>query len=506
MNTDKTMTCRRFSELLDELLAGTLSDASRRRMEEHAAACESCATTLRDARRALDAVTPHIDIALPEGFSERLVDAARRRLAEEPADAARQTAPDTASPDTAADASAAKESPIPTAAADRAAMCRNVSTPEQTTGRPAESAPEPCAPHRRPARRIIRLLSGAMAAAVLVIAALTLGLNTPARAARNNFAQAVVAMEGVRSIRIELRIRTDEDEHFDYTNPLDEPVPHTLEAIYTPQLLWRIEKPGRKALYDGRHTYLWFDALAEGEILPYSPGVAGMLYLLIDPGQLLSFEEQLTRSHDGSRYTLHHEGDTLRLTVHSPAQGDFSQSGYMRNASVAESDTRREYRFDAASGRLLGASITFLAADGRERTLLEIDRIEYDAPLDAAELTALPEGITWRDQTQTGATASRLAGIDATEAARLILNAFATWDSAILDEALSEYGARARVLLRSRYAGATVVECSAPVRSGTYPGLFVPCRLRMADGTTEKLHLALRNDNAQQRWVVDGGL
>lgn len=473
MKTDKTMTCRRFSELLDELLAGTLSDASRRSMEEHAAACDSCATTLRDAQRALDAVTPHIDIALPEGFRERLVDAARRRLAEQGGE-----------PGQAASAISG-----PAAAADR----NKAAAPGQPR-------------HRRPARRIIRLLSGAMAAAVLVIAALTLGLNTPARAARNNFAQAVVAMEGVRSIRIELRIRTDEDEHFDYTNPLDEPVPHTLETIYTPQLLWRIEKPGRKALYDGRHTYLWFDALAEGEILPYSPGVAGMLYLLIDPGQLLSFEEQLTRSHDGSRYTLHREGDTLRLTVHSPAQGDFSQSGYMRNASVAESDTRREYRFDAASGRLLGASITFLSADGRERTLLEIDRIEYDAPLDAAELTALPEGITWRDQTQTEATASRLAGIDAGRAARLILDAFATWDSAILDEALSEYGARARVLLRSRYAGATVVECSAPVRSGNYPGLFIPCRLRMADGTTEKLHLALRNDNAQQRWVVDGGL
>lgn len=473
MNTDKTMTCRRFREQLDELLAGTLSDASRRSMEEHAAACEACAAALRDARRALDAVTPHIDIALPEGFRERLVEAARRRLAEQGGE-----------PGQAASAISG-----PAAAADR----NKAAAPGQPR-------------HRRPARRIIRLLSGAMAAAVLVIAALTLGLNTPARAARNNFAQAVVAMEGVRSIRIELRIRTDEDEHFDYTNPLDEPVPHTLETIYTPQLLWRIEKPGRKALYDGRHTYLWFDALAEGEILPYSPGVAGMLYLLIDPGQLLSFEEQLTRSHDGSRYTLHREGDTLRLTVHSPAQGDFSQSGYMRNASVAESDTRREYRFDAASGRLLGGSITFLSADGRERTLLEIDRIEYDAPLDAAELTALPEGITWRDQTQTEATASRLAGIDATEAARLILDAFATWDSAILDEALSAYGARARQLLRNRYAGATVVECSAPVRSGNYPGLFIPCRLRMADGTTEKLHLALRNDNAQQRWVVDGGL
>lgn len=51
MKTDKTMTCRRFREQLDELLAGTLSDAERRSMEEHAAACEACAAALRDARR-----------------------------------------------------------------------------------------------------------------------------------------------------------------------------------------------------------------------------------------------------------------------------------------------------------------------------------------------------------------------------------------------------------------------------------------------------------------------
>ena len=67
MKTDKTMTCRRFREQLDELLAGTLSDAERRSMEEHAAACEACAAALRDARRALDAATPHIEITPPAG-------------------------------------------------------------------------------------------------------------------------------------------------------------------------------------------------------------------------------------------------------------------------------------------------------------------------------------------------------------------------------------------------------------------------------------------------------
>ena len=91
----------------------------------------------------------------------------------------------------------------------------------------------------------------------------------------------------------------------------------------------------------------------------------------------------------------------------------------------------------------------------RERALLEIDRITYDAPLDTATLTVLPEGINWTDQTR-NTPSPRLTGIDAKEAARLILAAFATWDNEILDEALRSYGAHARKLLQSRLTPALV--------------------------------------------------
>ena len=129
------------------------------------------------------------------------------------------------------------------------------------------TAPQP--PVRRaPRRRLVGLLSGIVSAAAVVIVALTFGLNTPARAARNRLTQAIASMEGLHSIRIELRIRTPEAENFDYIDPLEEFVPHTLEAIYTPRLLWRVEKPGRKALYDGEHTYLWYDSLNDGLIQP----------------------------------------------------------------------------------------------------------------------------------------------------------------------------------------------------------------------------------------------
>lgn len=439
------MNCQEFHKIIPDLLAGTLSPEDLSTAHEHLTTCPACAETLRSARETLRSVTPRFEPSVPEGLEARLLDAVHRQTS-------------------------------------------------------ASKAPE----RRRPRRRLAGILSGVVSAAAVVIVALTFGLNTPARAARNRLTQAIASMEGVRSIRIELRIRTSEQENFDYIDPHLEFVPHTLEAIYTPRLLWRVEKPDRKVLYDGLRTYLWYDSLNDGLIQPYSPDAIGLLNLLIDPSQLLELERQLTRAHTGARYELHREAEVLYLKVISPAQGDFSQSDYERNTSIIESNTRREYRFDALNGRLLGARVTLLAEEG-ERTLLEIDRITYDAPLDTASLTALPEGINWTDQTR-NTPSPRLTGIDAMQAARLILTAFTTWDTSILDEALRSYGAHARELLQSRYAGATVEHLSKPVRSGKYPGWFIPCTLRMGDGSRERIRLALRNDNSAGSWVVDGGL
>lgn len=438
------MNCQEFHKMIPDLLAGTLSPEELTTAREHLTSCPACAEALRTARETLRSVTPRFEPSVPEGLEARLLDAVHRRA-----------------------------------------------TVSKT-------------PERRPRRRLVGLLSGVVSAAAVVIVVLTFGLNTPARAARNRLTQAIASMEGLRSIRIKLRIRTSEQENFDYIDPHREFVPHTLEAIYSPRLLWRVEKPGRKALYDGEHTYLWFDSLNDGLIQPYAPDAIGMLNLLIDPSQLLELERQLTRAHTDARYELRREAEVLYLTVISPAQGDFSQSDHERNTSIIESNTRREYRFDALNGRLLGARVTLLAEEG-ERALLEIDRITYDAPLDTATLTVLPEGINWTDQTR-NTPSPRLTGIDAKEAARLILAAFATWDNEILDEALRSYGAHARELLQSRYAGATVERLSEPVRSGKYPGWFIPCTLRMGDGSRERIRLALRNDNSAGSWVVDGGL
>ena len=44
------------------------------------------------------------------------------------------------------------------------------------------------------------------------------------------------------------------------------------------------------------------------------------------------------------------------------------------------------------------------------------------------------------------------------------------------------------------------------VKSGLYPGRFVKCKVVLPNGKKETLTLALRNDNKQGVWLVDGGL
>ncbi len=44
-----------------------------------------------------------------------------------------------------------------------------------------------------------------------------------------------------------------------------------------------------------------------------------------------------------------------------------------------------------------------------------------------------------------------------------------------------------------------------PFRSGDYPGVYVPYKVRFSAGVREH-NLALRNDNPQNRWVYHGGI
>lgn len=436
------MSCRKFRRMWPQMVAGEIEQGRLAELETHRVACPACADYDRQMREALQSVTPTHAPALPEGFDERL----HARLRE-----------------------------------------RHM---------------------RRPAPRRNVVWQASLAAAV-VVAGLFVGLGlggpSPARAAERMFQQGLKVASQTGTVLIEMQVRTLPDENFAYIDPKAEFVPHTIRIRYGTPLMWRIEKPGRIACCDGERQYMWSPGIRSGSIHDLGGEAIEDFALLIDPILLLAFEESVAAERgSGVKYVRTNEGDTERLVVSAPAAGvDDAVHGRLGSNAIDERDNRREYRFDKRTGRLMGFRVVVLD-EGKEVTVVETTRIACDLPLDDAALTERPADgeIDWIDLTRLDYR-DGLTDMTADEAVRQVVAAFGDWDERVLGKALAYYPLG---LLKSRYEGSQLVQVEKPFRSGTYAGVFVPCRIRLQDGRIVQLRLALRNDNPARAWVIDGGI
>lgn len=354
----------------------------------------------------------------------------------------------------------------------------------------------------RPARGFrsgwLRPLSAAVAAAAVVALILFNPIESRrAFAAGKLFREAAAVMDKTPSCYMEMEVRTVPQDNFAL---IDADAPFTLHRMWvTSGNRWRLEKKGRIALSDGERILLWQPARHTGSILPFGNETLEGFGELADLSSLMLREEARAEARRGATYKKEVGAQTITLTVEAPAEGDFTNDA-MRNTSVTESDNRRTYVFDRATGRLESLKIE-IRPKKKYVTVIELKRIDYDTEIGDGLFTQ-PEGIEWVDLRQ-GVGGSRLAGISAEDAVRQIFRATEHWDEALLKEAFVYYPLER---LKPRFEGSRLVEMQKPFRSGRYPGVFVRCRIRTAKGKKEKLQLALRNDNAQGTWVVDGGI
>lgn len=342
--------------------------------------------------------------------------------------------------------------------------------------------------------------STAAVAAVAAVAVVAISVKpATARAAevKTILDRSIARAAGVRTMVMKIDVRTREHESFAYTNPALQMVEHTLSVVVGEPLRWRLEKGRRTVVFDGTDKYMWIDGVA-GYRGDENTAFEEWFDMLLDP-QMVPIREK-SAQREGVKYRIEESGDRIVLRADVKAKGDFSND-YMRNSSIEESDTRREIVFDRETGLLKGLRI-FAKVAGVRRLVVDVKSIDYDLPLDTAAITALPEGYEWRDAYTTPAT-GKFAGITAGQAARLIADAITSGDIASVGDAFANYDLAA---IRKRFEGARVVETGEPFRSGMYPGVFVPYRLRLADGSVEKLKIALRNDNPGRVWLVDGGI
>ena len=380
----------------------------------------------------------------------------------------------------------------------------------------AEQATKEQRAESKPAKhRISYWLGAVVSAAAMVAVAIIMTVNSPAYAARKYFSMALIVMQEAKSMIMEGKLRTEADESIDYINPQSGFVPTTIKVIYDEPMLFSIEKKGgRTVLYKGaestgNYVYQWatFNNTLSGWKNQHTGYVNGELEAMLNPRLLLETEYRIAERNRGTDYEIIEVNNMVIVRVTTSAQGDYSQSDYMLNTSLAEANTLREYTFDKDTGLLHKLRIVIMV-DDKPITIMESESIDYNKPLTVADLydKALFDSITFNDMSIRAEASSPLIGIEADEAAEIILKAMNEWDTEILNTAMYYFKGDVMKIVEERYRGLEVKSIEKAVKSGLYPGRFVKCKVVLPNGKKETLTLALRNDNKAKVWLVDGGL
>jgi outer membrane lipoprotein-sorting protein len=324
-----------------------------------------------------------------------------------------------------------------------------------------------------------------------------------AKAASSFFEMSIKANEMIKNMIIKFSIRTDPKDNFALIGENYNMVEHTIIETFDKPGKWRVEKPGRIVLFDGNNQYLWIPEMKQALKGSKNADFIDWLKILLDPSSIL-WKEKEDATNKGSKITIKESQGKLFVTIISKAQGNFLND-YLKNKSIAESDNRREYIFDSKTKLLKGLKI-YLLENKKETLIFNIENIDYDTAIDpSAFAITLPANVEWKE-VNFNVTNENFSNINSKRAAGLIFEALAKKDFNSDKEVWTQYNLVSKKILGNTYGGMQVIKIGEPFKSGIYPGEFVPYEIKLSDGTIKKWKLALRNDNPNKVWMVDGGL
>jgi hypothetical protein len=58
---------------------------------------------------------------------------------------------------------------------------------------------------------------------------------------------------------------------------------------------------------------------------------------------------------------------------------------------------------------------------------------------------------------------------------------------------------------KTSYGGLKIIKLEKSFKSGMYAGMFVPYKIMLKSGEIKEYKLAVRNDNPDKVWTIDGG-
>lgn len=326
-----------------------------------------------------------------------------------------------------------------------------------------------------------------------------------AKAAGIFIKSSIEATHLIKSMIMKLKVRTVAHDNFSLVGTEYSMVEHTIWKSFEEPVRWRVDKGGRVVVFDGKSQYLWIPnldiALKAGEQANFTE----WLKILLDPEQVLN-KEQKEAKDNNSRFLMKEKNGELCMTITSKARGNF-MNDYLKNSSIDESDNRREYTFDSNTKLLKGLKIFIL--DGKKETLiLEIEKITYDVPLDSSLFSInLPSGVEWKESYRP-ADNETYKNITSKRAAELFFQGMSenNWKTVAEGDAFFTGNSENIQKIKDNFGGLKVIKIGEPFKSGLYPGEFVPYEIKLKSGVIKKWNLALKYNNSNKTWYVDGGL
>ena len=322
-----------------------------------------------------------------------------------------------------------------------------------------------------------------------------------ASTANQIFLKSILTLSQSSSMRIEMKIRTLKGDNFELIGADYGFVKHKIKVQFANPKKWIIEKSGRTVLCDGQNTYL--DIQNQNHVLKAdnTAGFVGWLNILFTPEKILEIEKERSLK-DQSNYIVKENKDQLILTVYSKAQGDFTND-YLKNSSVTESDTKRVFCFDKSTYQLLSFKL-YVIQDKKEVLIMKTTKIKYDEVFDEEDFDAQIFGDKKiRNIEDLNPEADEILKTKTPEEiARYFFEACANkeWEKAEkvcpwITDGMKEY-----------LAELEIVKVGTSFKSGLYRGTFIPYTIKLKSGDIKDHNLAIRNDNSEKMWVLDGGI
>jgi outer membrane lipoprotein-sorting protein len=347
-------------------------------------------------------------------------------------------------------------------------------------------------------------LSAAAGAAAIILIAFLVFPKAQATAAEvmTKGAQAVAKLT---SIHLRGQVRTYPADNFSYINA-DSPF-YSIELWkqFEPDLKWRVEKPQRVVVMDGKSTVMLIKSGNTGVKLPQRTTSAfdtEWLHRIANLSNTISNELDNARA-KGWKLNLTEETGTdgrLKSVVTVLAKSGVPDNDYCKNTFMENADTRRVYRFDAQS-KLLESVQIYLTRPSGEVQIFDLSQIDYNQPMDSSVWKLeLPADVSWAqlpEQLSKLPDNEKYASMTAEQAARAFFEACARKDWDEVGKFMSPVTQGSKDYL----GGLEIVSLGESFTSKTYPGRFVPYEIKLQP---QEFNVRVSNANAAKRCVVTG--